>query len=77
MKEQRGGVSKSVCVKTERKKEEKEREGKRGRRENWECAATRGVKKVAIVFYVPLENPGSDQANFFLSLSSPPRPPPL
>lgn len=55
-------------------REEKREEGQLG-----VCCNRRrgGKKKVAIVLYIPLENPSYDQAKFPFSLSVLPPPPPL
>lgn len=53
----------------------KEREeGQLGQHSNH---TTRRGKKVAIVLYIPLENPSSGQAKFLFSLYALPPPPPL
>lgn len=65
MREQRGRSEGETVL-----RQRGRRKGGRGK-EREECTATaRAGKKVAIVLYIPLESPSSEQANFFsLSLS--------
>lgn len=76
MKEQRGGVRERVCQ--DRGGGGKEREGKRGRRDNWECAAAtrRGEKKLLLCCTFPSRIPVLSRP-IFSSLSVVPPPPPL